>query len=70
MIRTPLSLSWDMMIWSCKVGSTEMCDKAPEGITSISILLNSSQGVDARIHHNTVALQFPTQGICYHIGFP
>jgi hypothetical protein len=29
-----------------------------------------TQGVNARIHHNTVALQFPTQGICYHIGFP
>jgi hypothetical protein len=29
-----------------------------------------TQSVDARIHHNTVALQFPTQGICYHIGFP
>jgi hypothetical protein len=29
-----------------------------------------TQGVDARIHHNTVALQFPTQGICHHIGLP
>jgi hypothetical protein len=28
------------------------------------------QVVDARIHHNTVALRFPTQGINYHIGFP
>jgi hypothetical protein len=27
-----------------------------------------TQGVDARIHHNTVALQFPTQGICHYIG--
>jgi hypothetical protein len=29
-----------------------------------------TQGANARIHHNTVALQFSTQGICYHIGFP
>jgi hypothetical protein len=29
-----------------------------------------TQGVNARIHHNTVALQFLTQGICYHIGLP
>ena len=29
-----------------------------------------TQGVNARIHHNKVALQFLTQGICYHIGFP
>jgi hypothetical protein len=28
-----------------------------------------TQGVNARIHHNAVALQFPTQGICNHIGF-
>jgi hypothetical protein len=28
-----------------------------------------TQGVDARIHHNTVALRFPTQGISYYIGF-
>jgi hypothetical protein len=28
-----------------------------------------TQGVNARIHHDTVALQLPTQGICYHIGF-
>jgi hypothetical protein len=28
-----------------------------------------TQGVNARIHHNTVALQFPTQGIFYHIVF-
>jgi hypothetical protein len=27
-------------------------------------------GVDVRIHHNTVALRFLTQGISYHIGFP
>jgi hypothetical protein len=27
-----------------------------------------TQGVNTRIHHNTVALQLPTQGICYHIG--
>ena len=27
-------------------------------------------GVDARIHHNTVALQFLTQGICHYIGLP
>jgi hypothetical protein len=29
-----------------------------------------TQGDDARIHHNTVALRFLTQGISYHIGFP
>jgi hypothetical protein len=29
-----------------------------------------SQGVDARIHHSTVALRLPTQSISYHIGFP
>jgi hypothetical protein len=29
-----------------------------------------TQGVDARIHHNTIALRLPTQGISYHIGFP
>jgi hypothetical protein len=28
-----------------------------------------THGVNARIHQNTVALQLPTQGICYHIGF-
>jgi hypothetical protein len=28
-----------------------------------------TQGVNARIYHNAVALQFPTQGICCHIGF-
>jgi hypothetical protein len=27
-----------------------------------------TQGVNARIHHNTVALQLPTQGICHYIG--
>jgi hypothetical protein len=29
-----------------------------------------TQGVDVRIHHNTVALRLPTQGIRYHIGLP
>jgi hypothetical protein len=29
-----------------------------------------TQGVDARIHHNTVAIRFLTQGISYYIGFP
>jgi hypothetical protein len=29
-----------------------------------------THGVDARIHHNTVALRLSTQGISYHIGFP
>jgi hypothetical protein len=29
-----------------------------------------TQGIDARIHHNIVALGLPTQGISYHIGFP
>src|SRR6187455_1342552 len=28
-----------------------------------------TQGVNARIHQNTIALQLPTQGICYHISF-
>jgi hypothetical protein len=28
-----------------------------------------TQGVDTRIHQNTIALQLSTQGICYHIGF-
>jgi hypothetical protein len=28
-----------------------------------------TQGVDARIHQNTISLQLPNQGICYHIGF-
>jgi hypothetical protein len=27
-----------------------------------------TQGVNTRIHQNTIALQLPTQGICYHIG--
>ena len=27
-----------------------------------------TQGVDARIHQNTIALQLPTQGICHYIG--
>ena len=29
-----------------------------------------TQGVNTRIHQNTVALQLPTQGISYHISFP
>jgi hypothetical protein len=27
-----------------------------------------TQGINTRIHHNIVALQFLTQGICHHIG--
>jgi hypothetical protein len=29
-----------------------------------------TQGVDVRIHHNAVALQFLAQGVCHHIGLP